>query len=58
MGGDLAKMVELEVLGVDALRRLGVNDFEVKLVGLGHGADGSRPRVALYRCYVRTILHV
>lgn len=51
-------MVELEVLGVDALRRLGMNDLEVKLVGLGHGADGSRPRVALDRWCVRIIPHV
>ncbi|THZ80313.1 hypothetical protein D6C84_07549 [Aureobasidium pullulans] len=40
-GGDLAELVELEVLGLDTLGRLGVNDVKVEAVGLCDGQQGG-----------------
>lgn len=44
-GWDLSKLVQLEVLGGDTLRRLSLNNLEVDIVGLGHSANGSRAGV-------------
>jgi hypothetical protein len=46
-GGDLAELVELEVLGVDTLGRLGVNNVKVEVVGLCDGQQGGGTGVAL-----------
>lgn len=40
-GRDLAELVDIEVLGIDALNRVGVNDLKVDVVGLGNCFDGS-----------------
>ena len=44
---DLAQLVELLVVVADALGWLGVNELEVKTVGLGDGEERSGARVAL-----------
>jgi hypothetical protein len=46
-GGDLAELVELEVLGVDTLGRLGVNNVKVEAVGLCDGQQGGGTGVTL-----------
>ncbi|TIA29845.1 hypothetical protein D6C78_09973 [Aureobasidium pullulans] len=46
-GGDLAELVELEVLGLDTLGRLGVNDVKVEAVGLCDGQQGGGTGVTL-----------
>ena len=46
-GGDLAELVDLEVLGVDTLGRLGVNNVKVEVVGLCDGQQGGGTGVAL-----------
>lgn len=44
-GWDLSKLVDLEVLVGDTIRGLRLDDLEVNIVGLGHGADGDRAGV-------------
>lgn len=51
-GGHLAELVELAVVIADALGRLGVDDVELEVVGLGHGEDGGGARVTLDRSIV------
>jgi hypothetical protein len=46
-GGDLAELVELEVLSLDTLGRLGVNDVKVEAVGLCDGQQGGGTGVTL-----------
>jgi hypothetical protein len=48
-GWDLPKLVDLEVLGGDAFRRLGLNDLEINAVGLGNCTNSSGAWVALWR---------
>ena len=48
-GWDLPKLVDLEVLGGAAFRRLGLNDLEVNVVGLGNCTNSSGAGVALWR---------
>jgi hypothetical protein len=48
-GWDLPKLVDLEVLGGDAFRWLGLNDLEVNVVGLGNCTNSSGAGVALWR---------
>ena len=44
---DLAELVELEVLSLDTLGRLGVNDVKVEAVGLCDGQQGGGTGVTL-----------
>jgi hypothetical protein len=44
---DLAKLVDLEVLGRDALCRIGFNDLELDVVCLGNCLDRSGSRIFL-----------
>jgi hypothetical protein len=46
-GWDLPKLVDLEVLGGEAFRRLGLDDLEVNVVRLGNGTNSSGAGVAL-----------
>lgn len=46
-GGNLAELVELEVLGRDTLGRLGVDNLELEVVGLSDCKDSSAAGVAL-----------
>lgn len=45
-GGDLAELVELQVVGGGA-GGVNLDDLEVDIVGLSHGADGRGTRVVL-----------
>ena len=54
-GGDLAELVELEVLSVDTLGRLGVNDVKVEAVGLCDGQQGGGTGVTLRKESVETV---
>lgn len=54
-GGDLAELVELEVLGLDTLGRLGVNDVKVEAVGLCDGQQGGGTGVTLRKESVETV---
>lgn len=54
-GGDLAKLVELQIVGGRA-GGIDLNDLEVEVVGLRHGADGRGARVVLSRgCCVSSL---
>ena len=46
-GRDLAELVELEVLSLDTLGRLGVNNVKVEAVGLCDGQQGGGTGVTL-----------
>ena len=46
-GWDLPKLVDLEVLGGDTFRRLGLNDLEVNVVCLGNCTNSSGAWVVL-----------
>ena len=46
-GGDLAELVELQVLGGDAVGGDRLDELEVKVVLLGHDAQAGGARVAL-----------
>ena len=46
--GNLAQLVQLEVVGADTLGWLGVHDLEFDVVGLGHGEEGGCAWVALF----------
>jgi hypothetical protein len=58
-GGDLAKCVDLEVVGADTLSWDGGDELDVEAVGLGDREDGGGARVALNaesasaRCFLR-----
>jgi hypothetical protein len=54
-GGDLAELVELEVLSLDTLGRLGVNDVKVEAVGLCDGQQGGGTGVTLRKESVETV---
>lgn len=47
-GRNLAELVQLEVLGRRA-GRVGKDNLDVEVVGLGDGQNGRRPRVGLTR---------
>jgi hypothetical protein len=46
-GWDLPKLVDLEVLVGDAFRRLGLDDLEVNIIGLGNCTNSSGAGVTL-----------
>jgi hypothetical protein len=54
--GDLAELVELEVVGAHALGGLGVHALELEAIGLGDGEDGGRAWVVLGR-YMSAMVH-
>ena len=49
-GGDLAELVELQVLGRDTLGRLSVDELDVEAILLCDGEEGGGTRVTLLNC--------
>lgn len=49
-GGDLAELVELQVLGRDTLGRLSVDKLDVEAILLCDGEEGGGTRVTLLNC--------
>lgn len=46
-GGDLAKLVVLEIVGWSISTSSGLDNFDVEIVGLRNNLDGVGPRVIL-----------
>jgi len=45
--GNASELVDLAVVGRDTSARVGLDEFDVELVGLGHGQETDSARVAL-----------
>ena len=48
-GRDLSKLINFEVLGGNAFCRLGLNNLEVDIIGLGNCTNSSRAGITLWR---------
>ena len=49
-GGDLSELVDLQVVGRDALGRLGVDELDVEAILLCDSEEGGGARVTLVGC--------